>query len=222
MQNLQTFAPNTPVLNQEGEKVGSIERVVISPDDHQVTHLVVRKGLFFTTDKVIPVEFVQSANDEAITLRSIEDLDKMPDFQDTYYISADDGAPLRDSNNPDSLYWYPPYVTNVGTFGYAPLFGHPTPPDVQVTERNIPDHTVALQDSTDVYSADDEKIGSIEEILADQEGKATHFVIGKGFIFKERRLVPASWIKSISDKTVILSVSQAVFKNLPEYEPTNE
>ena len=48
------YETRTNIYNQNGDKVGSIDRLVIDPRTNEVTHIVVRKGFLFTKDKVIP------------------------------------------------------------------------------------------------------------------------------------------------------------------------
>lgn len=55
------FKEGTDVFTIDGDKVGSIDRVVIDPRNNEVTHLVVRKGFFFPTDKVVPMDLVRTA-----------------------------------------------------------------------------------------------------------------------------------------------------------------
>lgn len=46
------------VFSSAGEKIGSIDRVVIDPETKEASHLVVEKGVLFTTNKVISDETV--------------------------------------------------------------------------------------------------------------------------------------------------------------------
>jgi uncharacterized protein YrrD len=61
---------NARVTLADGKDVGRIDRVVIAPQSKEVTHVVVRKGFFFTEDKVVPMNLIESATDEAVVLRS--------------------------------------------------------------------------------------------------------------------------------------------------------
>jgi uncharacterized protein YrrD len=58
-------------------------------------------------------------------------------------------------------------------------------------------------------------------VIADSEGNTvTHFVVGKGFLLKEHKLVPAFWIAKVANKDKIyLSVEARLFDRLPDYQP---
>jgi hypothetical protein len=47
----------------------------------------------------------------------------------------------------------------------------------------------------------------------------THFVVGKGFLLKEHKLVPAFWVTNVDNGKVYLSVEARVFDRLPDYQP---
>jgi hypothetical protein len=44
-------------------------------------------------------------------------------------------------------------------------------------------------------------------------------VIGKGFLLKEHKLVPAFWASKVEDDKIYLSVEADMFAQLPDYQP---
>jgi uncharacterized protein YrrD len=57
-------------------------------------------------------------------------------------------------------------------------------------------------------------------VIADSEGNAvTHFVVGKGFLLKEHKLVPAFWFAKVAEEQIYLSVEARLFDRLPDYQP---
>jgi hypothetical protein len=47
----------------------------------------------------------------------------------------------------------------------------------------------------------------------------THLVVGKGLLFKERKLIPVTWISTIGGEEVHLLVNAGNLERLPEYHP---
>jgi uncharacterized protein YrrD len=87
------------------------------------------------------------------------------------------------------------------------------------TVRNIPEDTIPLTEGTDVMSSDGQQIGDVERLLVDTgSNRITHLVISQGTFFKDRRLVPAHWVKSVAEDKVYLSVSAELLESLPAYE----
>jgi uncharacterized protein YrrD len=216
------FKQGAPVYTSDGKEVGHIDRVVLNPRTKAVTHLVVRKGFLFTEDKIVPISMVAMGTGEGITLRSSAgDLENLPPFEETHYVAVDDAeahASAYPAEMATPLYWYPPMG---GWLGYSE-FAYPYPPPyLAETEQNIPSGTVALKEGARVLTTDGQHVGNIERVLTDANAdRATYFVLAQGLFFKERKLIPATWIREISEDEVHLSVGAAVLDGLRAYEPT--
>jgi uncharacterized protein YrrD len=210
----------TQVMTPGGEELGRINRFVLDPSTNELTHIVVQKGWLLPEDKVIPFDQIGSATDERVVLKQeIDDFDQLPPFEETHYINAEDGD-IYPAGDPSyrllpAYYWYPPHDYT----GY-PAYGLPYPawPRVE-TERNIPDNTTPVKMGSDVISSDDKHVGDVERIFAASDSnKATHFLISDGLLFKERKLVPTHWVKSVTEDRVYLSIPARLLEKLPAYE----
>lgn len=212
----------TSVFATDGDELGEIKRFIIDPHTNEVTHLVIGGGLF-AEDKVVPFDKVTSETDDGLVLsHEIQEYDDLPPFEETYYVEAGDyyaeGGRVDDyppAPTGPTYYWYPPY----GYLGY-PAYGLGTQGwPYGLTQQNIPEGTVPIQEGTDVVSADGEHVGDVERLLVDDESHhVTHFLISKGLLFKERKMVPANWIRTVMDEKVQLNVTAGVLDSLPDYE----
>jgi uncharacterized protein YrrD len=210
------FVKGAEVFTATGEKIGTISRIVIDAKTRDVTDLVVERGVLFKDEKVIPVGLVDLENNDRIMLRETnQSVDDFLDYETTHYISLDQaGVPYE---NIDAYYWYPPTNFQTPTGGVLPGI---RPDYVPQTETSIPEGRVVISEGAQVISADDKHIGNIEQVIANAETKnATHFVVGKGFLLKEHKLVPAQWITSVDEAKVHLSVEARLFDRLPDYQP---
>jgi len=220
------FEQGADVYTADGDKVGEINRVVIDPKTHEVTHVVVQKGFLFTVDKVVPVSLIGPAVEDGITLReNAGDFDALADFEETHYVLSSEGKEkgALPHGKTHLLYWYPPTRTmwwhTGGYLGFPGLF-YLMPPYVVETERNIPEGTIALKEGAKVISSDDEHVGNVEMILTDsQENRATHLVISRGLLSKEKKLIPTSWISIVMSNEIHLAVDSKLIEELREYEP---
>jgi len=216
------FKQGAPVYASDGRDVGRIDRVVLNPRTKEVTHIVVRKGFLFTEDKIVPLSLIAMATDDKIMLRpDAGDLDKLPPFEETHYVPVDEAearAAAYPADMAAPLYWYPP---TGGWLGYGEYTYPYPPPYLAETEQNIPAGTVALKEGARVLSADGQHVGSVERVLTDSKvDRATYFVLSQGLFFKERKLIPATWIREIDEDEVRLSVGPVVLDGLREYQPT--
>jgi uncharacterized protein YrrD len=232
------------VYTAEDTHVGSIERVVMNPHTQEITHVIVEKGILFTTEKVLPVSLIASASEERVELR--EDagkLEKLSDFKEKEFVplAEEDAAqayPGSDLATP--VYWNPvvgtawwvgsAYVDQPGTVakerakaekGEAAdsVVAKTEEPMLEKTEYNTPDQSVAIKEGASVYSSDGEHVGDVAEVLTDaQSNRATHFVIAQGVIFKEEKLIPTYWLDVVMPEEIRLLVGTRTLQQLPPYE----
>ena len=211
------------VFTPGGEQVGTVNRFVLDPATNEVTHIVIQKGWLLPEDKVVPFEMVSSATDERVVLsEEVGDFDKLPPFEETQFVRAADEEPGDPTLTTDPAYQYTPAYywhpaqSNIGFPGIA--LGHYAWPRGE-TRRNIPEDTVPLKEGTDVVSSDGEHVGDVERLFLEEgSNKVTHFVISQGLLFKDRKLVPAHWVKSVEEDGVHLVVSSQLLERLPSYE----
>jgi len=214
------YAKGTAVFNAMGEKVGTLDRVVIDPRTNEVINLIVGKGILFREDKVIPVTLVDAANEKQIRLKETnQDIEKdFPNFEESHYVTLDQTEGVEQAV--DATYWYPPasFGWPAGAGAYPGFFM----PQRYVlrTERNIREGSVALEEGARVISRDGKHIGNVEQLITEsEENQSTHFVVGAGFLLKEHKLVPAYWISKVEEEQIHLSVDARLFERLPEYQP---
>ncbi len=215
------FKKGAEVFSGEGEKIGTLNRVVIDPRTREVSNLIVGKGILFRTDKVIPITLVDLDIQDRIVLKKTNQdiLEDFPDFETAHYV------PLDEPDNPyhddiEASYWYPPIHPGWAIGNYA---GYPLPQFVLKTEQDIPEGTVALEEGAEVISRDGEHVGNVEQVITEsQDNGVTHFVISEGFLLKERKLVPAVWVTKVAEDEIHLSVESSLFERLPKCQATDQ
>ena len=202
------------VFAANGDKIGTLSRVVIDATTRDVTDLVVDKGVL-GHEKVIPVTMVDTERDDRITLRD-GDYD-FPDYKTAHYIPSEETT--QPSEHIQSYYWYPPTNFQFPTNGMMPD-GRVVPDYVVRKETSIPEGRVTIDEGAQVISADDKHIGNVEQVIAQADNHVTHLVVGKGFLLKEHKMVPSTWITEADENRVHLSVDSKVFERLPDYQPS--
>ncbi len=210
------FVKGADVFTAEGEKIGTLKRVVIDAKTRDVTDLVVDRGML-KSEKVVPVGLVDIEKDDKITLRPHnQGVEAFLDYETTHYVPIDQvGDPYE---NVETYYWYPPANYQRPTGGG--MIPDTFPDYVLRTETSIPEGRVAISVGEQVISADEKHVGNIEQVVTNaQNDNVTHFVVGKGFLLKEHKLVPAFWVTNVEDGKVHLSVEARLFDRLPDYQP---
>lgn len=168
-------------------------------------------------------------------------------FEETDYVITDEHAFLESgyaSDNPTGAYYYYPSAPLLGMGGptVIPPSNNPRvqspvgyndagnvplrmsdpgaePPVRKEIEENIPEGTVALKEGAKVISSDGKHIGDIERLVMNPQGKqATHLLVTKGLLTKEKKLLPIDWVDQLGEEEVHLVVDAPLIDRLPRYE----
>lgn len=193
------------VLNEKGEEIGLLERVVLDPETKVVTDLIVRTGsLLGRKEKVVSIDMVLETRDHLIVLRDDKDrLEHLPPFEEKRLVFDFD-----DPEHPKSPTQFPPLM-----YGY-PTSGPVDPPKhdekfITWTVRNIPAGTVAMKEGARVIAMGGKQVGIVESVLADsQADRITHLCISSRHGSKETKLIPIQWVKTLGEDEVRLRVKK--------------
>lgn len=207
------FQKDADVLNEIGEKIGSLERVVLNPQTNVITSLVVRTGILFgRQDKVVPIELVTAGRDNSVILRKgAGELDILPPFEEKQLVSEGDvtDEPRTSDDLPPVIYGYP------GTSVVVPSADR----FVTVFEKNIPDGTIAMKEGAKVLASEGKQVGQVESVLVDpDEDKVTHLRISSGLFVKDTKIIPIHWVKRVAENEVHLAVKKASVEKLATAE----
>jgi uncharacterized protein YrrD len=202
------FKQNVPIFAANGDAVGHLDRVVVDPETKVITHIVVQKGFLFKEDKVVPISLIADANEDRINLREdAGDLHALQQFEEKHYVMSGDatgGAPAVISQ----------------PLGGVPgaVVAEPRDKFIKQVEQHIPTGTVALKEGAKVVAADGKEVGHVEKVITDAGAdRATHLLVSKGLLSKERKLVPIAWVTTMGEDEVHLSVEPRQLEELEQY-----
>jgi sporulation protein YlmC with PRC-barrel domain len=211
------------IFATDNRKVGQIDRVVINPKQHMLTHIVIRKGYLFNEDKVVPIKLFRLGQNQQITL-PVEDLhpEQLPKFEEKHFVPLNEEELKRDQSAVQAafaplVYWYPPYpeTTSVSSMEAA----H-TLPSLEHALIDAP----AFREGMSVVDHDGKQVGNVGQLLREQNrGDVTHFILTKetpqAECREERKIIPIKWIDCLGETEIRLAVRLKTIIELPEYEP---
>jgi len=200
------------VLAADGKQLGSLERVVLNPDNNVITDVVVRTGTLINhEEKVVPIALVVETADDQILLREeAGDLEAFPQFEEERVVNEHGG--MNRSSSPSNL---PAGVDHLAVG--APLLRTPNEQIVTRIEQNIPEGTVAMKEGAKVIAADGKQVGNVERVLAEPEmEQITHLLVSSGWFNKGSKLIPVAWVMRMGEDTVHLRVGKDSVENLAE------
>jgi uncharacterized protein YrrD len=194
------------VTGREGEYLGKLKYLVVSPGSNELTYLIVERGHFDAQDKVV----------EAKLIKAISNSDRTVQLD----LSREEMAQMRD-------YVKREYV-NMGTYSYdrvifggekLPIDGYggmvyvgsdidlPTP-EPFTEETNLPEGALVFHQGAEVEALDG-KLGTIKEVNVDPEnGKVISLKVEEGLFFGEELEVPVELVESTSQDCVYLKVNK--------------
>jgi uncharacterized protein YrrD len=179
----------TDIISRDGHKIGVVDSLVIDPRTAEIESLIVRKGLFFPTDRILPVSLVTSVVDDKVIVSATRDeVENLNEYLDTNYVMP-----------PSGFYGAPGYIWPSTT-----VYGAGLMVDEQVRQRD-PD-AIILSEGTLVVDASGDEVGRITELESDERGRVVGFKVEQGLFRHHEHHIPAHFIARVDDNVIVLSV----------------
>ncbi|HUG14910.1 MAG TPA: PRC-barrel domain-containing protein [Thermomicrobiales bacterium] len=204
------------VYDRGGDKVGTVDRIVVDPASRQVDKLVVRQGFLARHDILISIEDIGRLSDDGIYLDlTADELNRLPEFVEEQFtaIPEDDRSALPflmpNAAGAGMYLWGASYAGR-GFDERGSMF-EPAAASAPIVENrsNIPEEDVVISEGTDVLGADGEKVGTVDEVVFDEHGRISGFIVRAGFIFTRDVRVPMDWVESAGDEHIRLHLDAA-------------
>lgn len=188
---------------------GTLHRLVVDPRTHQITHLIILKGLLQRHDYVIPVSHVTKATAQELFVdMTAEQLAQYPEYRMEEFreLRQTDTGELAQSHE-HAVVWVPP----VGMF-------EPNQPILPVIRRRIY-HGIPLREKVlgrnCLVRTLDEVIGRVDHLWLHRENwEVTHLVARGGMFSQHFVVIPMDWITSIEPDEIYVRSSE---EPLPQY-----
>jgi len=203
------------VISSDGKHVGHVDSLIIDYNTHDIQSIISRSGVMLSVDRIIPLEVVDSIDDEHDVHLSItaDEVKQQQAFAEREFRVADPEELKEMPATWMTASGQPPVYYGVGdaTLGYnndSTIFRTSAmeSPDLEV-ETNLPEWEGRVDSGTDVVGSDGKKIGTVEDVSYDAGGKVSGFVVKAGFLFHHDVNIPADWIESVSGDRVRLNVT---------------
>lgn len=204
MEHNTNFQQNANVISSDGKEVGNLSRVVMRPDSKEVTHIVVKmKAVLNPDERIVPIETIETTTDGKILLSwSAKDVQNSPLFEEERLIPDNTSGPV-----------IPPQSQSPAGDNLPIGFPAATPPGAgkfhEENVQNIREGSIALSEGAKVFSFEGNVIGRLESVVANLPGDmATHLVIAKGLLGGTKRMIPITWVKTMSEDEIHLRVKE--------------
>lgn len=203
------------VLTIDGEKLGTVERLVLDANSKQITKMIVSGGFLGSEDRIVDVSMITGQSDDSLHIDLPKgEAEQLPTYVQEQYVEVpqDDynalpfGMPAATGAG---FYLYGAPYAGRGYEGHGDSFFDAAPADAPVVENrsNLEETDTLISTGTDVVGADGDKLGSVEEVYVDTDGQITGFLVKKGLIFRHDIRVPMDWVREVDGDKVHLSVT---------------
>jgi uncharacterized protein YrrD len=176
---------------------GRITHVVLKPETHEVTHIVVQETGVFNPPRVVPISLVDESTPEVVRLRcSPDELGSFPSFTETEFVETEMPGYV---NGPYSMPTYYPAVQ-----------------PYEIEHEMIPQGELALRRGARVVATDGQ-IGHVDGVLVDPKTEdITHLVLREGHLWAARDIaIPVSEIADMDEDEVRIKLDKDGVEALP-------
>jgi sporulation protein YlmC with PRC-barrel domain len=195
---VRTLRIGEDVIDSHGRKLGSVDRLVVDPDAHRITHIVVDGHL-------VGVGRVADAGAELLSVDlTHEDLARLPEAHPGIVVAPGE-------------YWRPPggYVLeNFLRVAEALVGQSPYVPPVQVDLDAETRHEISA--GSPVWSGR-RQLGKVTRVVANADGTISELVVRHGLLDGERR-VPIERVTEVVGTNVHVDLSDEGFDALPRVD----
>jgi uncharacterized protein YrrD len=207
-----------PVVAADGTRVGKVDGLVVDPDRNEFLELIVHKGFLLTTDRIVDKSAIDDVADGQVYLRIDADaVERLPQFSAKEYAVAMpvDAAPMPFAmgggpTTNQAIYWKAGsgrremHGASMNTYQVAVAESA-----VVEVRSNLPESSVVIDRGTDVITADDRKLGVIEDIVYNERGEISGFVVKGGFIQHHDVVIPIADVVAITHRYIRLNTTYA-------------
>lgn len=210
------------VVGLDGQDVGKVDRVVLDPDTKMVVEIIVHQGVLLTKDRIVEVGLIESVDAEGTVhlSRTAAEVDRLPIFIERAYI-VPTASDLHELPYPISgevaaagqvmpMLWRSTYVgEGYHEVGRSLLESVPVDAPPIVIESNVPEDLVSIDAGSAVYDASGEPIGHVEDLLYDDDGRITGFIVRSGLLRRKETRVSIDQVDRLVGGSIRLRVGRA-------------
>jgi sporulation protein YlmC with PRC-barrel domain len=204
------------VVSSDGHGMGEVKHLVIDPAKRELAAFIVDKGLF-DRGRVCDLDYVENVDGNQVVLRlSRDDANNLPEWVEQEFIqfneSAGYGGGGRTYDNAGGGVWYHmgPSGRDTPSTGASSFFQPAIVGDVATAIVSpIDESDIVVGKGTDVFSIDGYKLGKVDEIEFDDEGKISGFSFEQGHIFSKKEFsVSVDDVDGLTSEYVRLKVTK--------------
>jgi sporulation protein YlmC with PRC-barrel domain len=203
------------VVDKNGKSVGTVSRVVLDSQAHEVVSLVVHHGVLNRRQVEVPISKVAGFGDEVHLSLEAAEFNELRPFHAPHFRVMPDHW-----NMPVGFDQRDFFLVGGGVWTEATLPFEPTSPEVSGTPRYVRDPDADqeppepdIAPGMHVYDKTGQRIGEVEGVEWDEVShRITRVTVRRGLLFHTETAIPASLIASAGERLTLNVDAEAVKK----------
>jgi sporulation protein YlmC with PRC-barrel domain len=205
------------VISKDGHGMGEVKHLVIDPAKREISAFIVDKGIF-DRGRVCDYGYVDNVDGDKVVLKlNKTEAENLPEWVEQEFIQFNESVGLssggRSFDNSGGGVWYHMGPAGGGTpsTGASSFFQPAIVGDVATAILSpIDESDIVIGNGTDVYSIDGYKLGRVDELTFDDEGKISGFAFEQGHIFSRKDVdIAIDDIDGVTSEYVRLKLTKA-------------
>lgn len=199
------------VLSSDGHSMGEVKHLVVDPAKRELAAFIIDKGLF-DRGRVCDLSYVNNVDGAQVLLNLTRDeANNLPEWAEQEFIHFNEsGGGSYDNAGGGVWYHMGPSGSGTPSTGASSFFQPAIVGDVSTAIVSpIDESDIVVGKGTDVYSIDGYKLGQVDEIEFDDQGKISGFSFEQGHIFKKKEFsVSVDDVDGLTSSYVRLKVTK--------------
>lgn len=197
------------VFVESGEKVGTVERVIVDRLSWEVSDIVVHTDFVAADDFIVPVSMIAESAKGKVRLRAtLDELRQMPHYVEAEFEVPPPGSADVLAYNPGNILvpLKPPFP--------PPYPVPPPPPPLPELASEVSAEPIQLSEGTEVEALDG-PIGTVDDVLLDTyQDRITAFVVRRSDFLGKDVTIPVEWISDVNEFRVKVAATKAQIEHL--------
>ena len=200
-----TFTIGAAAVCSDGP-CGSVSRVVVDPVAREVTHLVVEPVHRAGLGRLVPLDMVESGDDDVRLRYTLAEFEKLPSAEETDFLPGGSGYDAYEAH--EAYYW--PYFGLEG--GADPRLALASAVE---TRDKLPAGEIGVRRGEAVHASDGE-IGKVEGFVVDSaQGHVTHVLLQEGHLWGRKQVaIPIGAVEKL-DQGITVKLTKDEIEALP-------
>lgn len=217
------------VRTSDGQDAGTIDKVIVDPEHDRVTTVVLREGQLFHHDVEVTLDQLIEGPDGQLRLSfSLDQLKDLPHFEEGSYTTPPSDTTFLADYPAGSVLWpggwigdpVPPVQENPPGMPYGGDLKRRSEINARLDQQYF--GNAVIGPGSGIYSRDDHKVGTLDRLAFDGDGRLAGLVVRQGLFFPKEFELSGALVDSAADGRIYLNLDRDRVTAVARGEPVHD